>query len=81
MATKSKKKESIALTIEPVPTPVRKIELRLEQQYNGEVSLCTTDGWYVLTLKSDGTFCRNANLSPVFGFQLDSEGRVVETKE
>ena len=38
------------------------------------------DGYYVISLRSDGTFSRIGSIGPNTGVKLDREGRIVETK-
>lgn len=50
-------------------------------KFNGEIDL-TIDGWYVLTIKRNGTIRRCKNIpGDVIGFPVDDQGRIEFVQE
>ena len=65
------------------PETYRNWKIVLEQDSEGVTVKAVSSGydWYLLKLKNDGTLYRHTHIDENSGFNLDSEGRIIETEE
>jgi len=77
-------------TIREVKTEVRQkpeqtLELYLDQQRDGSVDLMGKDArgnvWFIIKLRTDGTFYRVSSIRSTIGLQVNDEGRIIEHED
>lgn len=60
-------------------SPVKEKELRVKlvPSADGDISIVTEDGWFLVGLTSKGTIRHFGLIPQGLGFKLDSEGRIL----